>query len=54
MIKPKIIGLAGKTCSGKSTICKILSEKNKNILWIKADLFFKKETFSTMCPSTEC
>ncbi len=40
-IKPLIIGLAGRSCSGKTEICGELA-KNKNIVYISQDKFFKK------------
>lgn len=41
-IKPLIVGVAGRSCSGKSTVVKKLEEKYKgNFLHINQDKFFK-------------
>lgn len=43
-IKPIIIGVAGRSCSGKSTVVKELEEKYKGeFLRINQDKFFKKK-----------
>lgn len=49
MEAPVIIGISGNSCSGKSTVCKDLSEKYPdNITYIKADKYFKKENSTSV------
>jgi uridine kinase len=41
-VKPFIIGVCGRSCSGKSTVVETLEKENKDFLHIKQDKFFKK------------
>lgn len=41
-MKPLLIGVGGRSCSGKSTISKKLEEIYEDVLHIKQDKFFKK------------
>ena len=46
----KIIGVAGRTCSGKSTAVNEMSKRYNNILHISQDLFFKRsDTDEDLC-----
>ena len=46
-IKPIIIGVCGRSCSGKSTVIKELEERYKGeFLHINQDKFFKVKAFN--------
>jgi len=41
-MKPLLIGICGRSCSGKSTVSKRLGEIYEDILYLKQDKFFRK------------
>lgn len=52
--KPYFIGIAGGTCSGKSTVSGIISEKlaGKNVRIVNMDSYFKRPLPTTIAPIT--
>jgi len=41
---PLIVGICGRTCSGKTAITEAIASVNRNILLINMDIFFKNKT----------
>ncbi|WMJ21973.1 AAA family ATPase [Paludicola sp. MB14-C6] len=54
MSNPFVIGIAGGTCSGKSTLCETLKQQlnNDNIVVLNMDDYFKEVTPTTIAPIT--
>lgn len=47
MKAPIVIGVCGRTCSGKGVITEALASANREVLLIQADCYFKKDTSCT-------
>jgi uridine kinase len=54
MKTPYVIGVCGRSCSGKSTVVKELENSLDNVLHIEQDKFFKKPENSRQWESPNC
>jgi nicotinamide/nicotinate riboside kinase len=50
--KALIVGISGASCSGKTTLAKLLQHVFPNVLILHQDDFFKDETEYTFIPYT--
>ncbi len=41
---PFVIGICGRSCSGKGVLCDKIASVNKNVLLLKMDIFFRRGT----------
>jgi len=43
-VAPLIVGICGRSCSGKTAIAEAIASVNRNVLLINMDIFFKNKT----------